>query len=86
VSALQEKTAQLALGIDSASPPPCLPPSCTQHVPPYEQLTQEQNVWFSDGSARYVKEKLQWKAATFETAGQTFLTYQGKGGAANTSN
>lgn len=68
--------------------PPGLPPSWAQQAPPYEQLTQEQkqNVWFTDGSPKYVKEKLQWKAAAFEMAGQTFLTYQRKRGTANMSN
>lgn len=51
-SALQEKTAEIGLRNDSVPPPPGLPPPWAQQVPPYKQLTQEQNVWFTDGSAR----------------------------------
>lgn len=51
-SAFQEKAAQIGLVNDSVALPPGLPPAWAQQAPPYEQLTQEQNVWFTDGSAR----------------------------------
>lgn len=38
------------------------------------------------GQQDNAKEKLQWKAASFGTAGQTFLTYQEMAGVANMLN
>lgn len=76
----QEKTGQIVLGNNSG------PLLWAQQVSLYEQLTQEENGCFTDWSSRNVKEKLQWKATSFEMAEQTFLTYQRKRGASNMLN
>ncbi|KAJ1204310.1 hypothetical protein NDU88_008089 [Pleurodeles waltl] len=44
-------------------------------APPFERLTEEeqQNAWFTDGTARYYQGKRQWQTVTFQPATETML-------------
>ncbi|KAJ1120661.1 hypothetical protein NDU88_008823 [Pleurodeles waltl] len=51
-------------------------------APPFEQLTDEeqQNAWFTDGTARYHQGKRQWETVAFQHATETMLLQVGNNG------
>ena len=80
VSALQEQVLAVTPTGEEIQEIPSLelkdPPA--QEAPPYEQVTHDE-VWFTDGSARYQGNERVWRAAALNPRKQITLTRGGKG-------